>query len=154
MVDTADGCEPLDGAAVYVWHCDKEGHYSMYAQGVDRPELPARRTGDRRRRARQFTSIFPACYSGRWPHVHFEVYPSLASITELATKLATSQLALPRGRLRRRLRDPRTTRRASATMSQVSLTSDMVFSDGVGLQTPTMTGSASDGVVASLVIPV
>ena len=21
-----------------------------------------------------FTTIFPACYSGRWPHVHFEVY--------------------------------------------------------------------------------
>ena len=24
-----------------------------------------------------FPSIFPACYSGRWPHIHFEVYPSL-----------------------------------------------------------------------------
>ena len=42
-----------------------------------------------------FTSIFPACYSGRWPHIHFEVYPSLAQATDAANKIATSQLALP-----------------------------------------------------------
>ena len=30
-----------------------------------------------------FTSIFPAAYSGRWPHVHFEVHPDTASITEI-----------------------------------------------------------------------
>ena len=29
-----------------------------------------------------FTSIFPACYSGRWPHIHFEVYPSLEAATD------------------------------------------------------------------------
>jgi protocatechuate 3,4-dioxygenase beta subunit len=21
-----------------------------------------------------FTSIFPACHAGRWPHIHFEIY--------------------------------------------------------------------------------
>jgi protocatechuate 3,4-dioxygenase beta subunit len=21
-----------------------------------------------------FTTIYPACYSGRWPHIHFEVF--------------------------------------------------------------------------------
>jgi len=43
-----------------------------------------------------FTTIFPACYSGRWPHIHFEVYPTLASATNGSAKLATSQLALPK----------------------------------------------------------
>ncbi len=43
-----------------------------------------------------FTTIFPACYSGRWPHIHFEVYPTLASATNGANKIATSQLALPK----------------------------------------------------------
>ena len=33
-----------------------------------------------------FTTIFPACYSGRWPHIHFEVYPSLAKATSSATR--------------------------------------------------------------------
>jgi protocatechuate 3,4-dioxygenase beta subunit len=42
-----------------------------------------------------FTSIFPACYSGRWPHIHFEVYPSLAAATDDSNKVATSQIALP-----------------------------------------------------------
>jgi len=25
----------------------------------------------------EFTSIFPAAYSGRWPNIHFEVCPSV-----------------------------------------------------------------------------
>jgi protocatechuate 3,4-dioxygenase beta subunit len=25
-----------------------------------------------------FTTVFPGCYDGRMPHVHFEVYRSLA----------------------------------------------------------------------------
>ena len=35
------------------------------------------------------------CYDGRWPHIHFEVYPSLAKATNSANKIATSQMALP-----------------------------------------------------------
>ena len=27
----ADGCAPLAGAAVYLWHCDRDGRYSMYS---------------------------------------------------------------------------------------------------------------------------
>jgi hypothetical protein len=28
------------------------------------------------------TSIFPGCYAGRWPHIHFEVYKSLSAATK------------------------------------------------------------------------
>ena len=42
-----------------------------------------------------FKTIFPAAYSGRWPHIHFEVYESLDAATAGGTKLRTSQLALP-----------------------------------------------------------
>ncbi len=42
-----------------------------------------------------FTSIYPAAYSGLWPHIHFEVYPSLTDATAVSSKLRTSQLALP-----------------------------------------------------------
>ena len=34
IVDVANGGAPLAGAAVYVWHCDREGGYSMYSEGV------------------------------------------------------------------------------------------------------------------------
>ncbi len=39
-----------------------------------------------------FTSIYPACYSGRWPHIHFEVYPSLSGATSVSNKVATSNV--------------------------------------------------------------
>ena len=29
----------------------------------------------------KFTTIYPACYSGRYPHIHFEIYPGLSSAT-------------------------------------------------------------------------
>ena len=42
-----------------------------------------------------FTSILPGCYSGRWTHIHFEVYPDIASIGDSAKAIATSQMAFP-----------------------------------------------------------
>lgn len=34
VVDTSGGCTAMAGAAVYAWHCDRDGNYSMYSQGV------------------------------------------------------------------------------------------------------------------------
>lgn len=42
-----------------------------------------------------FTSVMPGCYSGRWTHIHFEVYPDVESITDTGNAIATSQMALP-----------------------------------------------------------
>src|SRR5574343_300637 len=42
-----------------------------------------------------FQTIFPGCYSGRMPHVHFEVYPSLAKSTSAANRIKTSQFTFP-----------------------------------------------------------
>src|SRR4051812_48116675 len=33
-VTEASTGSPMPGAAVYVWHCDRDGQYSMYGQGV------------------------------------------------------------------------------------------------------------------------
>lgn len=35
------------------------------------------------------------CYSGRWPHIHFEVFDSLESGVAGANARLTSQIALP-----------------------------------------------------------
>ena len=86
----------LKGAAVYVWHCDREGEYSLYSPGVTERELPARRAGVRRRRQGHVHEHLPAAYSGRWPHIHFEVYPSLAEATAAGTKLAPRRSRCPR----------------------------------------------------------
>jgi protocatechuate 3,4-dioxygenase beta subunit len=152
VVDVDNGCKPMTGAAIYVWHCDRDGNYSKYQNASDANYLRGVQVVDANGVA-SFTSIFPACYSGRWPHVHFEVYPNVSDATNATNKLVTSQLALPK--------DVCETAYATggyeqsvSNLSRVSISSDMVFSDGVSTQTPSMTGSASSGYVSSLVVGV
>lgn len=71
----------LPGAAVYAWHCDRDENYSLYSTEVtDQNYLRGIEETDDTGTV-TFTSIFPACYSGRWPHIHFEVYASLEHAT-------------------------------------------------------------------------
>ncbi|MFC7493502.1 MULTISPECIES: 3,4-dioxygenase subunit beta [unclassified Nocardioides] len=143
----------LAGAAVYLWHCDRDGRYSMYDDEIkDENYLRGVQETDDSGRV-TFTSIFPACYDGRWPHMHFEVYQSLADATTYTNKLRTSQLALPQ--------DVCDTVYASEGYQQsvtnlagVGLDTDMVFSDGHSLQMATVTGSVDDGYTISLNVPV
>ena len=95
VTDTAAGCVPLAGAAVYLWHCDREGRYSMYSQGVENENyLRGVQETDADGKV-TFVSIFPACYPGRWPHIHFEVYAASTRPPATGDPIATSQLAFP-----------------------------------------------------------
>lgn len=62
--NVAGGCAAAAGAAVYLWHCTREGGYSMYSNGI---------VGENYLRGVQeadsdgwvtFTTIFPGCYDG------------------------------------------------------------------------------------------
>ena len=152
VVDIDNGCKPLTGAAIYVWHCDREGNYSMYQSASDANYLRGVQEVDANGVA-SFASIFPACYSGRWPHVHFEVYPSVSDATNATNKLVTSQLALPED-VCDTVYATSGYEQSSSNMQRVSLSSDMVFRDGVSSQTPSMTGNAQSGYVSSLVVGV
>ena len=153
VVDTAGGCTPLAGAAVYVWHCDREGRYSMYSEGVeDENYLRGVQEADADGRV-AFTSTFPGCYSGRWPHVHFEVYASVADATGGGEPIATSQLALPADACDAVYGTDGYDDSVS-NLAQLSLESDMVFADGVEQQLATVTGDAESGYAATLVVPV
>ena len=153
VTDTAAGCVPLAGAAVYIWHCDREGRYSMYSEGAENENyLRGVQEADADGRV-TFTSIFPACYMGRWPHIHFEVYASVEDATGGGEPIATSQLAFPQ--------DVCETVYATdgydqsvANLAQVSLESDMVFADGVGQQLAEMAGTVEAGYTATLATPV
>jgi protocatechuate 3,4-dioxygenase beta subunit len=100
-----------------------------------------------------FTSIFPGCYPGRWPHVHFEVYPSLAEATASGTITKTSQLAFPQD-VCEAVYDGDGYGNSPANLAGVSLDSDMVFSDGYKLQMAAMTGGVGEGYAASLSVAV
>ena len=100
-----------------------------------------------------FTSIFPAAYSGRWPHIHFEVYPSLAEATAASDKLRTSQLALPED-VCKQVYATDGYEQSVRNLSQTSLATDNVFSDGYSLQLATVTGTVDGGLTATLTVPV
>lgn len=145
IADMANGNKPMTGAAVYVWHCNRDGEYSMYSESIiDQNYLRGVQIVDDQGKVK-FTSIFPACYSGRWPHIHFEVYPDQASITDSTNAVATSQVALPQ--------DVCDTVYATSgyedsvtNLAQISLSSDNVFGDDDGAsQMATVTGSLSSG---------
>ncbi|TWP47276.1 intradiol ring-cleavage dioxygenase [Lentzea tibetensis] len=151
--DSGNGCKPYAGAAVYLWHCDIDGKYSMYSQGVTSENyLRGVQEADASGKV-TFTSIFPAAYSGRWPHVHFEVYPSLAEATKAGNKITTSQLALPEKTSKEVYGTTGYTQSVS-NMSRTSLDSDMVFRDGHDQQLAAISGDVGSGYTATLSVPV
>ena len=126
IADLANDGVPFEGVAVYVWHCTREGGYSMYSSGIeDQNYLRGVQVADADGLVR-FTSVFPACYDGRWPHVHFEVYPDQASITDSTTAIATSQVALPQD-VCEAVYATSGYEASVSNLSRVSLTGDNVF---------------------------
>ncbi|MGE4410364.1 MAG: intradiol ring-cleavage dioxygenase [Sphingobium sp.] len=154
LVDANDSCSPLAGYAVYVWHCDADGDYSLYdlpgesyLRGVQVTDENGQCT---------FTTIFPGCYAGRYPHIHFETYSSLSNATSGRYAVLISQFAMPA--------DACTTVYASSDYSgtsqrnfaSTSIASDNVFGDNMTAQqsamTVTMSGSVADGYTASATV--
>jgi protocatechuate 3,4-dioxygenase beta subunit len=153
VLDTAGDAAPMQGAAVYLWHCDREGRYSLYADDI-RDENYLRGVQETAADGTvTFSSIFPAAYSGRWPHIHFEVYPSLDAATTATGKLRTSQLAFPEAACRQVYATDGYDQ-SLQNLSQSSLDSDMVFSDGYSLQLAKVTGDVANGYTATLNVPV
>lgn len=153
LVNTNAGCTPLVGYAIYAWHCSREGLYSLYSNGAtDEDYLRGVQETDAEGKV-SFSSVFPGCYAGRWPHIHFEIYPSLATATDAANKIHTSQLAFPKDACDSAYQTEGYGQ-SVINLSQLSLETDMVFRDGVGQQLATVTGNVSDGYLAGLVVGV
>ena len=74
-----NGCVPMPGAKVEIWHCDAAGQYSdvtdrsfntkgqNFLRGYQMTDANGKAT---------FTTIYPGWYSGRTVHIHFKVHPS------------------------------------------------------------------------------
>ena len=64
LVDAANDCAPAPGRAVYMWHCDRAGRYSLYNAGVtDQNYLRGVQESDADAEL-TFITIFPGCYGG------------------------------------------------------------------------------------------
>jgi protocatechuate 3,4-dioxygenase beta subunit len=156
LVDVSSDSDPgsvVADAAIYVWHCSREGDYSLYSDGFeDENWLRGVQKTDAKGQV-TFTTIFPGCYSGRWPHIHFEVYPSLADATKAQNRQRTSQLAFPEDICN----DVYATDGYESSVKNfegMSLNTDNVFSDGHTLQLAKVTGSVKKGYTATLRVPI
>lgn len=154
LSDLANGNAAYAGAAVYVWHCDAAGLYSMYSDAVvDETYLRGIQVADAQGQV-TFTTIVPGCYSGRWTHIHFEVYPDAASATNVSNQIATSQVAFPQDMLDA-VYALDTYPNSARNLAQIgSLSNDNVFSDGWDLEMGTFTGDPSTGYVGSLAVAI
>lgn len=154
VLDLAGGGVPFEGVAVYAWHCTAQGEYSMYSEGLENVTyLRGVQVADADGKV-SFTSIFPGCYSGRWPHIHFEVYPDLASITDASNAIATSQIALPEAECSEVYAQSGYDG-STRNLDAITLASDNVFGDDSGvLQLAAVTGDVASGYAATLVVGV
>lgn len=86
-----DGCRPLAGAMVDLWHCDARGIYSGTREAARHP------AGDAFLRGYQlsdgngvvrFATVYPGAYPGRAVHLHFKVRARQGSrLLEFASQL-------------------------------------------------------------------
>jgi protocatechuate 3,4-dioxygenase beta subunit len=154
LVDVAKGCAPLSDHAIYLWHCDASGKYSLY-DDEDRNYLRGVAITDAKGQV-AFRTIFPGCYSGRWPHIHFEVFASQQKATSGEDSLLISQLAIP-GAIAAVLYAGSSLYAASvAYLADISLQKDNVFGDNtaeqIAAQTLDITGDAAGGFRGSVTV--
>ena len=154
LLDNANGCTPLAGAAVYAWHCDREGKYSMYDSGLQNENyLRGVQEADANGQV-TFKTIYPGAYNGRWPHIHFEVFESMNNATAAGQVLAVSQIALTEAACKE-VYASAGYESSAQNFPRTTLKSDNVFGNDGGIyQLATMTGSVAAGYAAGLNVTV
>lgn len=154
VTEAGDDCTPQAGRAVYVWHCDAAGSYSIY-EVQDANYLRGLQISDADGWVR-FTTILPGTYRGRYPHIHFEVFDSPDDAILGRNARLTSQIALPDADLQPiYAQDPRYAASLPA-LTAVTLESDMVFGDNSAQeraqQTLALTGTP-DALSGTVTVP-
>lgn len=153
LINSAGQCAALSGYAIYLWHCTRDGLYSLYSAGVtDENFLRGVQETDGSGAA-TFTTIVPGCYDGRMPHMHFEVFRSLATATGSTGKIRTSQIAFPTQTIAQ-VYETSGYETSARNLTRISFSTDNVFRDGTELQMATLEGSATSGYTSTLTVGV
>ena len=158
LVDSSNSCATMANRAIYIWHCDRDGNYSLYSSGVtDLDYLRGVQVTDANGEV-TFTTIFPACYTGRWPHIHFEVYSTLTEALDssaVGDYSKVSQFALPETVCDEVYDNVAGYTNSVRNLAQLTLATDNVFgADQAVNQMATVTGSNGAGYVVSMTIGV
>lgn len=153
IIDMVNNNAAMTGAAVYVWHCEAAGKYSMYSSGLEDETFlrGVQLTGNDG--SVEFTTIVPGCYEGRWPHIHFEVFSSVDDITDATKAILTSQIAVPE-EVCKAVYETDNYADSVSPFSHTTLATDNVFSDGWDQQLPQSSGSVQSGYEFTIDVPI
>jgi len=158
LVDASPGHAALAGYAIYLWQCTSDGLYSCYPDGVSGENfLRGVQAADAEGRM-TFHSIFPGCYWGRYPHIHFEVYPSVETATSFRNCILTSQMVMPHEIASDVYGDREVYGASIDNLHSITTSSDEVFGDNTVAElremTPLLTGYGVDGYMGTILIRV
>lgn len=145
--DVGNSCALLEGAAVYVWHCNASGEYSVYGSNGAHTYLRGVQVADGNGQV-TFKTIYPGRYSGRATHIHVEVYAD----DSFNTLLKTSQFAFDE--------DINELVYATSAYSKSESTratrndADGIFADGYDDEMLSFSGNVSSGYTATITMGV
>lgn len=146
LVNVDDNCALLEGYRVDIWHCNTRGYYSAYdgQPGIDGTVNNGSETWLRGIQYSDsngqvtFTSIYPGWYMPRATHIHVQVFDASNQL------LVTTQLAFPDA-----INTTVNSYYATSGTNSFTNTNDMVFSDSYTEELMTVTGSTTNGYVAT-----
>ena len=147
--DQSNDCQPMEGALVDIWHCDKDGNYSEYSGFSSVHFLRGRQTTDANGLV-SFTTIFPGWYTGRATHIHVHVFNAAG------TSLKITQIAFPEGSSSAVALVNTTATGYTKGMSGYTYNAnDGIFSDDTaGVEIAAISGSVSGGYTLTHIIKV
>ncbi|WP_347260943.1 intradiol ring-cleavage dioxygenase [Rudaea sp.] len=154
LIDVNNSCAPITNAAIYIWHCDKDGVYSGYANQTGGVNA----TGQSFLRGIQvtdasgqvvFDTIYPGWYSGRITHIHIQAY--LDDTLRQGAAVITTQMAFPLD-VTKAVYNSTLYAAHGQNTSVTSFAQDNVFSDGTTYEMATIAGDVANGYVATLTL--
>jgi protocatechuate 3,4-dioxygenase beta subunit len=152
QVVDANGCRPVEGARVDVWHADAAGWYSGHDGQGDGRDVSTR--GQTFLRGTQFAdagggvafaTLYPGWYAGRTPHIHFKVFLDHASVL-------TGQLYFPDALSEFIYREVAAYGRGGRTRDTSNRTDGVLAGSGGGFDSFCSIREDATGYLASLVI--
>lgn len=154
LVSVNVACKLIPRFLIYAWHCDAAGRYSIYDLPEDnylRGIVITDEDG-----VAPLTTIFPGCYPGRWPHIHFEVFSGWTDSLTVKDSLLISQLAMPETTCAAVYAARPEYAESLKALKSVSLTGDGIFRNNtpqqLAAQTLEITGDPDKGLVANVTI--